>query len=65
MKIALLPLVLFAVLLTSCATTPESARVIVEASDLSPIGEAVKFLALALLGSVVVFCIASMINHQK
>jgi len=65
MKTALLPLVLFAVLLTSCGTTPESASVIVEAADYSPIGDGVKFMALAILGSVVVFSIASMINHKN
>ena len=51
-------------LLTSC-DGPGSSTITVEAPDYSPIGEGVKFLALALLGAAVVFSIASMINNGR
>ena len=51
-------------LLPSCGSS-RSPQVIVEAPNYKPIGEGMKYLALATLGSAVVFSIASMVNNGK
>lgn len=57
---ALLPLTLL-----SACERGGSPQVLVEAADYTPIGEALKFIALAVLGCVVLGCITSMINRGK
>lgn len=51
-------------LLASCEPANRT-EIIVEAPDYGPVGEAVKFLALAILGCVVVGCITSIINRDR
>ena len=64
MKLFYLLMALLVCSLTSCGT-PGSSTITVVAPDYGPIGEGVKFLALAILGSAVVFSIASMINNGR
>lgn len=65
MKLSLLAAVSVFCLLPSCDSEPKANNVIIEAADYTPIGEGVKYLALAMLGSAVVFSIASMVNNGK
>lgn len=65
MKLCSLIVTLLFCLLSSCAPSHGPSSTIIEAPDYGPIGEGVKFFALALLGSAVVFSIASMINNGK
>lgn len=55
----------FVVALSSCSPSQGASSIMVEAPDYGPIGEGMKFLALALLGAVVVFSIASLINNKN
>ena len=54
---------LFAVLHSSCSSKPSQPTVIHEASDYSPIGEALKFLGLCFLGISVVYAAAAILKQ--
>ena len=56
---------LLAVALSSCSPSQGASSIMVEAPDYGPIGEGMKFLALALLGAVVVFSLVLLINNKN